>query len=140
MTRYVAGFLFDTNHERVVLITKNRPQWQKGKINGVGGHIEEGEQPHDAMVREFREETSLSIGMWTNFAHMTVSDVAEVWFFRSFGYIDAAQSMTDEEIGIYKVNALPENTMRNLRWLIPMALDIDLKTPVEIHDMSGYKA
>ena len=37
----------------VVLTHKNRPAWQAGKLNGVGGKIELLESPVAAMVREF---------------------------------------------------------------------------------------
>lgn len=55
--RYVLGFLFSEDGSRVLLIWKNRPAWQAGKLNGIGGKIEDGEQPLDAMKREFVEET-----------------------------------------------------------------------------------
>jgi 8-oxo-dGTP diphosphatase len=42
-TQYVLGFLFDPSQKDVVLIKKLKPEWQKGKLNGVGGKIEEGE-------------------------------------------------------------------------------------------------
>ena len=61
MQEYVVGFLFDedarryhkTGHGNVVLIEKNRPAWQAGRLNGVGGHIEIGETPDEAISREF---------------------------------------------------------------------------------------
>ncbi len=60
---YVAGFLFEPYMERVVLIQKEKPTWQKGRLNGVGGKMELGETPLQAMQREFREETGLDIPM-----------------------------------------------------------------------------
>jgi hypothetical protein len=33
----VAGFLFRNNDTEVALIRKNKPDWQKGKLNGIGG-------------------------------------------------------------------------------------------------------
>ena len=42
VTRYVLGFLFNPQHTSVVLVKKNRPDWQRGFYNGVGGHVEEG--------------------------------------------------------------------------------------------------
>jgi len=55
--RYVVGFLFSEDQSRVLLVWKNRPAWQNGKLNGVGGKIEAGETPLQAMEREFKEET-----------------------------------------------------------------------------------
>jgi len=42
---YVAGFMFSPDLENVVLIEKQKPEWQKGKYNAVGGKIEDGETP-----------------------------------------------------------------------------------------------
>jgi len=53
-------FLF--NHSEVLLIKQNsdkKPSF--GKWNGIGGHIEEDEDPYFAAKREIREETGLSI-------------------------------------------------------------------------------
>jgi hypothetical protein len=51
------GFAFSPDHSRVVLIAKNRPARQAGRLNGVGGHVKPGETPAAAMAREFREES-----------------------------------------------------------------------------------
>ncbi len=61
MIRYVVGFCFTKDRSRVILIKKIHPEWQAGKLNGVGGHIEAGESVHQAMKREFREETGVTI-------------------------------------------------------------------------------
>lgn len=42
-----------------VIQRKNRPEWQKGRLNFPGGHIEAGEDPVTAAVRELKEETGL---------------------------------------------------------------------------------
>ena len=57
---YVMGLIYD-DIGRVLLIKKNRPKHQVGKWNGVGGKIEEGENPLQAMTREIKEETNLDI-------------------------------------------------------------------------------
>lgn len=61
---YVVGFCFDTTMEHVLLINKKRPDWQAGKLNGIGGKIEEHEIAPGAMRREFGEETGLYIPDW----------------------------------------------------------------------------
>src|SRR5436190_15473444 len=60
-TRYVAGFLFTNDGRAVVLVRKNKPAWQKGRLNGVGGKVEGDETPAAAMQREFREEAGVDI-------------------------------------------------------------------------------
>ena len=61
MRSYVLGFCFSRDHSKVVLIAKNRPKWQAGRLNGIGGHVEDGEIPIVAMAREFREESLVEI-------------------------------------------------------------------------------
>lgn len=84
MKRYVLGFCIDANLD-VLLIRKDRPEWQRGRLNGLGGHVEEGEAPSQAMQREFREETDdffrrhdLPEPEWCCFARLLGSDY-EVW-------------------------------------------------------------
>ncbi len=121
ITEYVVGFAFDRYQEKVKLILKDRPDWQKGKLNGIGGHIQQGETPFNAMRREFIEEGNLIIHDWKNFAILNGNDFV-VHFFRSnVDVFDSIESMTDEKIYTACVNCLPSNVLDNLRWLIPMA-------------------
>jgi 8-oxo-dGTP pyrophosphatase MutT (NUDIX family) len=56
--RYVVGFIFNEAFDRILLVFKNRPAWQSGLLNGVGGKIEARDKtPLAAMEREFAEET-----------------------------------------------------------------------------------
>lgn len=60
--RYVIVYAKPVNtfHPGVVLVVlKNRPAWQAGRFNLVGGHIEEGETPEQCAVRELKEEAGL---------------------------------------------------------------------------------
>lgn len=41
----------------LLLVLKNTPQWQNGRLNLPGGKVEEGETPFNATVRELKEET-----------------------------------------------------------------------------------
>jgi 8-oxo-dGTP pyrophosphatase MutT (NUDIX family) len=43
----------------VLVVHKDRPEWQKGRINLIGGHVEEGETFEQAAVRELVEETGV---------------------------------------------------------------------------------
>lgn len=60
MKKYVVVFLFDKQFENVWLIEKQKPEWQKGCLNGIGGKIEEGEFPLQAAYRELEEESGVS--------------------------------------------------------------------------------
>lgn len=59
MDTYTAGIAY--NETGLLLVLKDRPAWQSGNWNAIGGRVEYGEFPIDAMVREFHEETSIRI-------------------------------------------------------------------------------
>lgn len=62
-TEYVLGFAFTKDLKQVALIRKKRPEWQAGKLNGIGGKVNINEVPLLAMVREFQEEACLNTGV-----------------------------------------------------------------------------
>jgi len=59
ITNYVVAFLFSETLDNVWLIEKQKPEWQKGCLNGLGGKIEENESPMDAVIRELNEESGV---------------------------------------------------------------------------------
>lgn len=59
MKYYVAGFAFNPKGTHVAMVLKNKPDWQKGKLNAIGGKVESEENPGIAMVREFLEEAGV---------------------------------------------------------------------------------
>ena len=125
MTKYVLGFAFDSIGNGVVLIQKGHPEWQKGKLNGVGGKINpplEGRRA--AMAREFEEETTVATSPndWTLFAVMEGTG----WKCHCFYLFDTqvfaeAKTATDEPIiKVSSRDSIP-NAISNLSWLVPMA-------------------
>lgn len=141
MKLYVAGFLFNETRDQVVLIKKNRPDWQKGRLNGIGGHVEPGESVRNAMSREFSEEAGMFIApsSWNEIVQLNVGTVAQIHFFWAIGDVRLVRSTTDEVVDVHPVRALPETSHRNLRWLIPMCLDTDLQFPIKIIDNAVHK-
>lgn len=123
-SQYVLGFLFSMNFNWIVLIRKNKPEWQKGLLNGVGGKKEKGETILQCMQREFKEEAGIFIKDWFNFTIMSFPDY-EVWCFMSTSHkCVLVSSPTNEPVDIYKANTLrSEKTILNLNWLIPLAQD-----------------
>lgn len=124
---YVAGFLFrvsDSGTPQVALIEKKRPDWQAGKLNGIGGKIESGEMPIEAMRREFLEETGAVVAAWRQFACLNFSQ-GTVFFYTAIEDRDI-RSTTDEVVAWYALRDLPALPLiPNLRWLIPLAMDKD---------------
>jgi 8-oxo-dGTP diphosphatase len=124
---YVCGFLFSDSREHVLLIRKRRPTWQAGKLNGVGGKIESFDaSPGHAMAREFREEAGLDLAPqnWQEILTLTAPDW-HTHFYRAIGDVHAARAMTDEQLEVHDVHALPRETIPNLHWMIPLMLDRD---------------
>ena len=130
MQAYVVGFLFNDEKSRVALIEKNRPDWQKGKLNGIGGKVWPSELPSHSMVREFEEETGVLLTKWELFA--VLRDALESVFVISFFFaissnaLDKVTTNTEEKVIICDIDSLPGlNIVNNLNWLIPMALSMD---------------
>lgn len=139
MASYVAGFCFDKSLQKVLLIFKKKPAWQKGKLNAIGGKIEENETPLQAMKREFKEETICYVDAfdWKEFCLLQGVDFKVHFFYARTEYTEAlfdsivhVQNVVSgpEEENIFSMNiktAIGTNsgTLPNLTWLIPMALN-----------------
>jgi 8-oxo-dGTP diphosphatase len=127
MKHYTLGFLFNLDCSRVLLICKNRPDWQAGRYNGIGGRIEteRDESSEAAMAREFREETNLYIAehLWEPFSVMHSRGDTVYCFAHASLQINRAVSVTDEPVHAFFVDHLPEACLPNLHWLIPLAIN-----------------
>lgn len=131
LTKYVAGLLF--RDDEVALIRKNRPDWQAGKLNAVGGKVEPSEYPVYAMRREFAEEAGYQPPLtdWRQFCTLEHPHRGgEVHFFTAMwdqGIGPITKNMTDEPVDWYKVRDVLAPSYQliipNLRWLIPLALN-----------------
>lgn len=126
MKRYTLAFIFNTTLDRVLLVHKLAPDWQVGKLNGVGGKIEEKEDELACIMREVKEETGLIIkeNQWIYLGDMgSPSWHSHVYTAIYTGKLSDARKMDKEEIEWFDADALPENTICNLPWLIPLAKD-----------------
>lgn len=147
--KYVVGFMFSQGLDEVVLIRKNRPLWQKGLYNGVGGKVEEDEHQDDAMQREFEEETGCDTHKqdWKLVSKITDEDPDEtpfeIYFYTIVGNLARCKTTTDEEIVIMPLTAIyptRRDMMANLPWSIGMALDALRKDGPEMSWVSYGKA
>lgn len=134
MIRYVCGFCFSPNKGLVALIEKHKPKWQKGKWNGIGGKIEDGELPEEAMAREFKEEAGVYFPpkRWIEIVTLRGDD-GEITFFYLFDIkIMQVKTMEKERVMVHDPMNLPKKIIFNLHWLIPLAMDDDVRKPLGI--------
>lgn len=120
--KYVCGFCFSPTLHEVALIEKTKPEWQKGRLNGIGGKIEMDESSFHAIVREFQEEAGVLNSEWKFLVNMHGKNWS-VDFYYTVHDLSELKTMTEEPIVVINVNELYEyRTISNLRWLIPLAL------------------
>lgn len=125
MKEYVAGLLFSKNKKYIALIHKKRgPSALIGKWNAPGGKVEAGEEPIDAMRREFKEETGVAVPFWYQFLVLS-GDGWRVTFFVAFNnQVDLVRTMEEETVMPLCVGYMlaGSDLVPNMRWIIPMAL------------------
>lgn len=145
----VCGLCYCKAANSVTLILKNRPAWQKNRLNGVGGKIEPGETPLAAMVREWREETghgsepeewSERVRLRVPLAHGS-EQKRTIHFFARFvdkSVADLGYPLPQEGgeqvwwVDFSWIISIP-NLLPNLTWLIPLCLDGFIEAPLTIN-------
>jgi len=129
----VLGFAFDPSSGKVALIKKIKPAWQCGRINGVGGKVEPSETPAQAIVREFREETSLQIDgdKWEH-VFTFFENGWGVWVYRARVDLSHIRSPEEEKVELYDPTDLPVSVMSNLRWIVPLLAFEEVQHPFAI--------
>lgn len=128
MDNYVLGFMFSRDCKNVALIQKIKPEWQAGKLNGIGGKCEDSEPPLDAMMREFEEETGVPTmpSQWSAVAQAVARPEVVVYVYaqatdRIIQVQTRTEERTEERIGIFPANAIPVlKIIPNLLWLVPL--------------------
>ena len=129
MTEYTIGAVFDVSLKdtEVLLQLRNRPNWQKGKYNFPGGHVEEGEDVLQCMKREFAEECGLIIDQkdWEYAGKINGKDYIVYIFihFISSNLREFIMNMEDQELKWFSINNLPSNIIWNIKGLVPLLLD-----------------
>lgn len=126
MKTMTLGFLFSSDLAYVALIRKNRHDWQRGKLNGIGGHVEGMESAGQAQRREFREETGLDVVPWHRFGLMrSEQEQWQVILFRAVwpDGTPPVSTLTDEVVAMVPVSLPTDSYVENLPALIALALD-----------------
>ena len=125
MKEYVVTFLFTMDYKSIWLIEKQKPAWQKGCLNGIGGKIERGEAPQQAAIREIKEEAGVNINI--DFIHRVGHMVGvnndgnkfKVFVFTGKTH-DKLKTVEFEEIKL-----MPVNTVKDYRHIenVPMLIE-----------------
>jgi 8-oxo-dGTP diphosphatase len=125
MNCYVLGFLYDSAW--IALIEKNRPNWQAGKLNGIGGKINPGELADAAMHREFKEEAGLVNLLWVSKVKLFSSQWEVYVYACKSERVQDVVTKTDEEVIVcLRDNLYKRNLCPHLEWLIPMVCDEEI--------------
>lgn len=105
ITNYVLGFAFD-DVGRVALICKNKPKWQQGLWNGIGGKIECNESTDKAMTREFHEETGVYIPpeYWRPIGLMHLPNANVCVFTYTGAIIRNVKTMESEQVRLFTIS------------------------------------
>lgn len=100
MQRYVLGFVVNDDGQSILLLRKNRPKFLAGRLNGVGGKIEDRETEVEAMVRECLEECDVFIppDEWFLMGEMGDRVNYLVHVFAANAPLSQARQCTDEQL------------------------------------------
>jgi len=131
MNIFVLGFLFSPSLEKVVLLRKNRPPWEKGYLNGISGHVEQDESPLHALNRESSKQIDYN-GRWTYFGRIENKILGGIidCFYSVFPDEDVkVQSKTDEEAMIVITESIIEFGLEGRK---PMGISILENIPLLI--------
>lgn len=126
MKKYTLGYIFTPDLQKVLLVHKIDPEWQRGKLNGIGGKNKENETDMNCIIREVEEETSLKTQKkdWIFLGKMHGTN----WTMSLFTIVfeskpELAKQAGKEKIEWFSVSELPSNIIPNLKWQIPLAIE-----------------
>jgi len=131
---YSVGLIFSYSKDKLLLIRKSHPEWQKGLLNGIGGKIEPNETALEAVIREVSEEAYLitSADGWklVLVLHFPLATIHFYAFLLSDSYFQLPlytriDSPTDESIEVVDLFdfQLRNDVVHNIRFIIPLAID-----------------
>jgi 8-oxo-dGTP diphosphatase len=131
---YVLALLFTPDARRVVLMRKTRPAWQAGRVNALGGKLLPGESAAAAASREVNEEAGVQVPVdaWRELV-IWRDPMYRMHVLAAFHTAaERARTAEDQEVFLADVRDLPGESIENLRWIIPLALDHDVALPLEV--------
>lgn len=125
MVNYTLGFCFFDG--KVLLIEKKSPEWQSGKLNGIGGKIGFGETIRNSLTRSFKEATNVVIKPddWLNVCKVRNVDFEMTVFAAEVDNIDMFD-LTKNNLHLIDLPALRESdefsVLLDVRMLVELCL------------------
>lgn len=112
------------DNQRFCLIRKQRPAWQKGKLNLPGGKIDPGETPEQAAAREVQEETGFSVYDAPKVLGKIVDGDTTIYCVKASVWYSGGERRASEDEEVlwmdwYQIQDDP-NLIPNLRVIIPL--------------------
>lgn len=117
----------------VLLIMKpDADDWQHGRLNGVGGRLQNGESPIEAMIREFHEETGVDTTLddWLPVCRLEKEGEWTLWVFTSVmlkvfeGYTSDEGVVAQHPADLAFLHTMHEVLDPTAAWLLLASLDI----------------
>lgn len=125
MTEYTLGLVFTHTFRELLLITRGEHAFHTNKSNGLGGKIIIGESPVECIVREVKEESGIETkeSQW-KFMGVINGITWKVWVFSTSveKKVDFP-TISEGTLRWHPSDALPENRVTNLTWIIPFVLE-----------------
>lgn len=125
---YTLGLIYNPKNTQILLQLKDKPDWQHGRYNGIGGKVEQNETPDHAMLRKGIEEIGVEAA-WTHKGQIKVNEhLIDLYKTNLSGTsiryaIKHAQRNTNETLDLSWIDQMPENILSNLTYLVPMLAD-----------------
>lgn len=155
MSEFVSVILFDEEKRSSILLVKNRPEEQAGRLNFPGGKIEEKDFPHNshigtaatypiaarhAAIREVREEVGLTMPAESMRHFLTLAKPGAwriFWFAAVVPNADyyTAKAQTDERMIVRPIDGIMLSSLPMVeyaRLALKLALEEGLEEPLYI--------
>ena len=139
------GLMFDEDLNHVALVKKINPTWQHGKLNGIGGKVNEGESFLLAQIREFFEKTGIIHFDWKHVGELTTKlqdphnpvsagEANQVQFFVARTHkVYSVTTRTDEEVSVFLYDDLVKSDIvSDINYILPHA-----RRMLQVEDMNN---
>src|SRR5688572_2581496 len=123
---YVLAVCYRLHKEEILLVLKDRPASQAGRFNCVGGKIEEGETPLEAVIREVKEESGYNFAAEPKLIGQMLDNKSQIFCF--YGQVKGplvpqpreGETEKVEWFNWYQIKEDPR-VIPNLKVIVPLA-------------------